>query len=173
MSEKEAKEVTVASISGDISTRPIDILPISSNGDDALEFLKQHAIANNFSQDTARMRILRRKIDVRVIPFLALSYLMNYLDKITLNVSRSPADRKPCTRKSTNNLQKYANVMGISKELHLKGNDYTNVSSAFWIAVLIAEFPSSKCLCSRSASNLRFTASRRTVNSQSIVQNTS
>jgi hypothetical protein len=41
-------------------------------------------------------------------------------------------------------LQQYANVMGLTKELHLKGNDFTNASSAFWIAVLIAEFPSSK-----------------------------
>jgi len=34
--------------------------------------------------------------------------------------------------------------MGISKQLHLKGNDFTNASSAFWIAVLIFEFPSSE-----------------------------
>ncbi|KAK3671771.1 hypothetical protein LTR78_008316 [Recurvomyces mirabilis] len=98
-----------------------DSLPSNAVGDEALEFLKQHGVEGNFAHDAARMAALRRKIDVRVIPFLALAYLMNYLDKITLN---------------------YANVMGLSKQLHLVGNDFTNASSAFWIAVLIFEFPS-------------------------------
>ncbi|KAF3769362.1 hypothetical protein M406DRAFT_65639 [Cryphonectria parasitica EP155] len=66
------------------------------------------------------MKTLRRRIDKRVIPFLLLAYLMNYLDKILLN---------------------YAKVMGLTKDLKLIGNDYTNASSAFWIAVLFAEFP--------------------------------
>lgn len=30
--------------------------------------------------------------------------------------------------------------MGLTKELKLKGNDFTDASSAFWIAVLFAEF---------------------------------
>lgn len=36
--------------------------------------------------------------------------------------------------------------MGLSTELKLIGNDYTNASSAFWIAVLFAEFPNSECV---------------------------
>jgi hypothetical protein len=68
-----------------------DSLPTGAGGDGALDFLKEHGTEGNFSHDAARMRILRRKIDIRVIPFLALAYLMNYLDKITLNVRFSIA----------------------------------------------------------------------------------
>ena len=35
----------------------------------------------------------------------------------------------------------YANVMGIAADLKLSGNDYTNASSAFWIAVVVCEVP--------------------------------
>lgn len=35
----------------------------------------------------------------------------------------------------------YAAVMGISKDLHLVGNNFSNVASAFFIAYLIAEVP--------------------------------
>jgi uncharacterized protein (DUF2062 family) len=44
----------------------------------------------------------------------------------------------------------YAAVMGISQELHLTKNDFSNVGSAFFIAYLIAEVPNGK-------SSLRFT----------------
>jgi hypothetical protein len=35
----------------------------------------------------------------------------------------------------------YAAVMGINKDLHLVGNNFSNVASAFFIAYLIAEVP--------------------------------
>ena len=70
MSEKEAHHSTVTSASADESPLPAGALPTSGNGDDALDFLKQHGTVNNFSQDAARMRKLRRKIDIHVIPFL-------------------------------------------------------------------------------------------------------
>lgn len=35
----------------------------------------------------------------------------------------------------------YAAVMGISKDLKLVGNNFSNVASAFFIAYLIAEVP--------------------------------
>jgi hypothetical protein len=35
----------------------------------------------------------------------------------------------------------YAAVMGISKDLHLVGNNFSNVASFFFIAYLIAEVP--------------------------------
>jgi hypothetical protein len=36
--------------------------------------------------------------------------------------------------------------MGISKDLKLKGNDFSNVGSAFFIAYLIAEVPNGQYL---------------------------
>lgn len=35
----------------------------------------------------------------------------------------------------------YAAVMGINADLHLAGNDFSNASTAFFIAYLIAEVP--------------------------------
>lgn len=59
--------------------------------DDALEFLRLHGVQGNFCHDSVRMRRLTWKIDLVVIPFLLLAYLMNYLDKVLLNVSTHSA----------------------------------------------------------------------------------
>ena len=92
--------------------------------DDALGFLEQHELESNAALgfDVAYMRRLRRKIDFFVIPLL-LCYIMNFLDKILLN---------------------YSNVMGLTKNLNLRGNNFSNVSSSFFIAVLIFTVPNSK-----------------------------
>ena len=81
--EKQAEAPEILDMTKHLSD---DSLPSNTVGDEALEFLKKHGVEGNFAHDVARMGALRRKIDVRVIPFLALAYLMNYLDKITLNV---------------------------------------------------------------------------------------
>lgn len=39
--------------------------------------------------------------------------------------------------------------MGLNKNLKLKGNDFTNAATAFFIAYLIAEVPNGTPLCSR------------------------
>lgn len=63
---------------------------------------------------------LRRKIDWRIVPIMFAAYTMQFIDKVCLN---------------------YANVMGLSKDLNLQGNDFSNAASAFFIAYLIAEVP--------------------------------
>ncbi|GAB7353321.1 hypothetical protein MBLNU459_g3817t1 [Dothideomycetes sp. NU459] len=93
--------------------------------DNALEFLRHHGVQGNFCHDKARMRRLTRKIDCIIIPFLLLAYLMNYLDKVLLN---------------------YSNVMGLTADLQLEGNDFSNAGTTFWIAVLVAEFPNAYLL---------------------------
>lgn len=45
---------------------------------------------------------------------------MQFIDKISLN---------------------YARVMGMNEDLGLKGNDFSNVATAFFVAYLAAEFP--------------------------------
>jgi len=42
--------------------------------------------------------------------------------------------------------QQYAAVMGISKDLNLVGNNFSNVAFAFFIAYLIAEVPNGSSL---------------------------
>ncbi|PNS17190.1 hypothetical protein CAC42_7244 [Sphaceloma murrayae] len=86
--------------------------------DGALVFLRQNASSLPLHSSDEDLRRVRRKVDYRIIPLLALIYFLNFIDKILLN---------------------YANVMGISQDLKLRGNDFSNASSAFWIAVLLAE----------------------------------
>ena len=55
--------------------------------DAALDYLHHHAVAQSFAQDPVRMAKLRSKIDRHIIPFLFCAYLVNYLDKVIINVS--------------------------------------------------------------------------------------
>ncbi|QIW99508.1 hypothetical protein AMS68_005026 [Peltaster fructicola] len=90
--------------------------------DDALTFIRAHRdeVDATLYADSAYAKRLRRKVDLLVMPFLLLCYSMNFLDKVLLN---------------------YANVMGLTPALNLVGNDFSNASSAFFIAVLIAAVP--------------------------------
>ncbi|KAI9843365.1 MAG: hypothetical protein M1838_002654 [Thelocarpon superellum] len=63
---------------------------------------------------------LRHRIDWRIVPIMFACYTMQFLDKVLLN---------------------YAAVMGLNKDLKLKGNDFSNAATAFFIAYLVAEVP--------------------------------
>lgn len=92
MLEKGAIETTTPEIAA-IPKEQLDDASERGTGDDALDFLKQHGSEGHFAHDASRMRRLRQRIDIRVIPFLAFSYLANYLDKILLNVRSSASAR--------------------------------------------------------------------------------
>lgn len=63
---------------------------------------------------------LYRKIDWRIVPILFLTYFLQFLDKVVVN---------------------YANLMGIQKDLGMKGNDFSWMATAFFIGFGLAEFP--------------------------------
>ncbi|KAK4613895.1 Thiamine pathway transporter THI73, partial [Fulvia fulva] len=89
--------------------------------DDALIFLRKHGNEQSSqAQDTTHTRSLRRKIDLHVISFLTICYMLNFLDKVLLN---------------------YSQVMGLSLDLNLTGNNFSNAASAFFIADLVAVLP--------------------------------
>jgi hypothetical protein len=97
------------------------------NADEALEFLTNHPRAidiaiegNTIVEDPVQLRRLVRKIDLTIAPLLASVYFLQYLDKTTLS---------------------YAAVMGIRKDTHLIGQDYSDLSMLFYIGFLAAEFP--------------------------------
>jgi len=60
----------------------------STAPDAALVYLQQHKREATLSliHDEKYMRRLRRKVDYRVIPLLTCCYIMNFLDKVILNV---------------------------------------------------------------------------------------
>jgi hypothetical protein len=97
--------------------------------------------AGNFDFEHVNLQALRRKIDWRIVPIMFLCYTMQFLDKVNINVSNLKTSESSVH--STYVLQ-YANVMGLSKDLNLVNNDFSNTSTAFFIAYLIAEVPNGK-----------------------------
>ncbi|KAL2272011.1 hypothetical protein VTJ83DRAFT_1382 [Remersonia thermophila] len=91
----------------------------SSDFDTAWNFLNAHRDATD---DTSSVDIaaLRRKIDLRIVPLMFLCYTLQFLDKVILN---------------------YARVMGITKELNLVGNDFSNVATFLFVGLLCFEIP--------------------------------
>ncbi|KAI9696882.1 MAG: hypothetical protein M1820_007957 [Bogoriella megaspora] len=122
MAEKDCSEkraVFIPNSSLEESDEATNIVLQSKAHDEALDFLKQHRddFRVELGFDPDYIKRLKRKLDLYILPFMLVVYMFNFLDKILLN---------------------YGNVMGLSKDLKLKGNDYSNASSAFWFANLAA-----------------------------------
>ncbi|KAK5113974.1 hypothetical protein LTR62_003097 [Meristemomyces frigidus] len=103
------------------------VLTTLSDADEALAFLETHphaaAIAAEGAailEDPKAQRRLLRKIDLTIAPLLACVYFLQYLDKTTLS---------------------YAAIMGLRKDAHLKGQQYSDLSMLFYIGFLATEFP--------------------------------
>ncbi|KAI0011424.1 major facilitator superfamily domain-containing protein [Xylariaceae sp. FL0662B] len=75
------------------------------------------------SEDEIRKVI--RKIDLRVVPILFVIYMLQYLDKNTIN---------------------FASVYGLKQGTNLQGQDYSWLGSIFYFGYLISQFPSAYLL---------------------------
>ncbi|KAJ9660890.1 hypothetical protein H2198_002235, partial [Neophaeococcomyces mojaviensis] len=71
--------------------------------------------------DAAAEARLRMKIDIFIIPTIALLYLFCFIDRANIGNAR---------------------LAGFERDLKLKGNDYNSVLSAFYIGYIIFELPS-------------------------------
>lgn len=81
--------------------------------DEAYDFLAQHVdITGGEGVDLTRVR---RRIDWHIVPIMFALYFFQFLDKSLLN---------------------YAIIMGMPKDLKLKGNELNNVASSLWWAYL-------------------------------------
>jgi MFS transporter, ACS family, allantoate permease len=92
------------------------------DADEALGFLTNHPRAaeiaiqgNAILEDPAQLKKLIHKIDFTIAPLLAAVYFLQFLDKTTLS---------------------YTAVMGIRKDTHLVGQDYSDLSMLFYIGEL-------------------------------------
>lgn len=97
------------------------------DADEALSYLENHPRAaeiaeegNAILEDPEKLKKLVRKIDLTIAPLLACVYFLQFLDKTTLS---------------------YTAVMGIRKDTHLKGQDYSNLSMLFYIGELFETQP--------------------------------
>ncbi|KAK3674050.1 hypothetical protein LTR78_005897 [Recurvomyces mirabilis] len=89
------------------------------NVDQAYLFLSS-VNENGLALSGADRRKLLAKIDWRIVPIMFLCYAVSFVDKVSLN---------------------YAAVMGLTNDLKLRGNDFSNTATAFFAAYLIAEIP--------------------------------
>ncbi|KAL5324874.1 hypothetical protein ACEPPN_005993 [Leptodophora sp. 'Broadleaf-Isolate-01'] len=70
--------------------------------------------------DPEEIKRVLRKIDFRIIPILFITYMLQYLDKNSIN---------------------FASVYGLKAGTHLKGQDYSWLGSIFYFGYLFAQFP--------------------------------
>ncbi|CAK7235589.1 hypothetical protein SBRCBS47491_009347 [Sporothrix bragantina] len=86
------------------------------SGDEALEILGTNYV--NFTKEEEA--VVRRKIDRRLMPIMLLVNGMQFIDKNTIS---------------------YAGTYGIQEEIGLVGQQYSLLISIFFIAYLVAEYP--------------------------------
>lgn len=83
--------------------------------DEAYDFLCSHSNAHDVG--ALEIRRIRRKVDYRIVPILYLNYFIQFLDKFLLS---------------------YAIIMGLEKDIGMKGNQLNNAASALWWSYLVA-----------------------------------
>jgi hypothetical protein len=84
-----------------------DISPASSTHAD--ETYESYKNGKDLDVDPAEYKRVLRKIDLRIIPILFVTYMLQYLDKNSIN---------------------FASVYGLKKGTHLTGQDYS------WLGIL-------------------------------------
>ena len=101
---------------------PVDrVTPLPNKLDTAWKFLDEHRHLDSDIDVGA----LRRKIDWHIVPLMFCCYTMQFLDKVILN---------------------YANVMGLSSDLNLVGNEFSNIATFLFVGLLCFEIPNSTTL---------------------------
>lgn len=97
--------------------------PDAKDLDQAYWYVHEHAAVETAA--STDLRRIRKMADWWIVPIMFLCYTMQFIDKVLLN---------------------YAAVMGLNKDLKLKGNNFSNTATAFFIAYLIAEIPNALVL---------------------------
>lgn len=90
--------------------------------DDTYELYKRQHVDDVDPKEAKRVL---RKIDYHILPILMMTYMLQYLDKSSLN---------------------FASVYGLRKGTHLHGQDYSWLGSIFYFGYLIAQYPAGYAL---------------------------
>ena len=124
--------------------------------DAAWKFLNDHRGTAGVS--AVDINALRRKIDWHIVPLMFCCYTMQFLDKVILNVrtgvsqglngrarahsrARSSATSPRTILPADNILLQYAAVMGISKDLNLQPNEFSNIATFLFVGLICFEVP--------------------------------
>ncbi|OCL09001.1 MFS general substrate transporter [Glonium stellatum] len=96
---------------------PISAAASSADLDDSYDVYKRN---EGVEIDPEEAKRVLRKIDMRIVPVLFVTYLLQYLDKNGIN---------------------YASVYGLQTGTNLHGQDYSWLGSIFYFGYLIAQYP--------------------------------
>ncbi|UQC73406.1 allantoin permease [Colletotrichum lupini] len=88
------------------------------NADAALEFLRDGGDVTPMTAEDERL--LKRKIDWRIVPLMFACYILQYLNKTLIN---------------------YANVIGLQSDTNITGDQYSQLAMIFYVSYLTFEFP--------------------------------
>lgn len=91
-----------------------------AHADAALSFLRKSSATPIRPMSPADEKRLLRKIDWMIMPLMWCCYCLQYLDKTLIN---------------------YANVMGLSDDANLTGNQFSTLALIFYVSYLGVEFP--------------------------------
>ncbi|WVQ69236.1 uncharacterized protein L199_007453 [Kwoniella botswanensis] len=134
IAEKQGAERDIHYDGGDDAAKPRTGLRKLLRRNPSMEFMREVAEANETELDPYEVKRVERKIYWLIVPALFIDYIFYYVDKTTLS---------------------YAALFDFKTDLHLKGDNYNNLSSIFYIGwlvwaipgnLLLAKFPLAKYL---------------------------
>jgi MFS family permease len=96
--------------------------PSATGLDETYNLYRKEDIQNVDQQEANRVL---RKIDLHILPLLMTTYMLQYLDKSSIN---------------------FASVFGLQKGTHLHGQQYSWLSSIFYLGYLVAQYPAGYAL---------------------------
>ncbi|WWC59270.1 uncharacterized protein I303_101820 [Kwoniella dejecticola CBS 10117] len=134
INEKGEHDRDIQYDNADDATKPRTGLRKLLRRNPSMDFMREVAEANETELDPYEVKRVERKIYWLIVPALFIDYIFYYVDKTTLS---------------------YAALFDFKTDLHLKGADYNNLSSIFYIGwlvwaipgnLLLAKFPLAKYL---------------------------
>ncbi|KAK8061980.1 MFS general substrate transporter [Apiospora phragmitis] len=93
----------------------------SANSKELDEAYAVYAAHGDLDASEAELKKVLRKVDYRIVPILFTTYLLQYLDKNSIN---------------------FASAFGLKQGTHLAANEYQWLGSIFYFGYLVSNFPS-------------------------------
>jgi hypothetical protein len=110
----------------------------TAGGDIGLKMFDDYGALASPIDEKAEKRLVR-KLDMFIIPFICVTYLITYVDKATLSYG---AQTPSYAADYTNGLQ--AAIFGLTKDVHLVGTQYSWLGSIFYFGYLFVGFHSTQ-----------------------------
>jgi hypothetical protein len=115
------------------------------NGDVGLKIFAGRHVPAAAIDPKAEARLVR-KIDMHIIPFICITYLITYIDKATLSYGLTPYFIEEVMQTNTS----LAAIFGLSKDIGLHGTQYSWLGAIFYFGYMFVSLSlcyMSSCYC--------------------------